>query len=190
MKITLRKASALQNAIQEAVKAIEVAVKVELNQFQGDAVLESARQKALTNESRRAELTRVLYQIRAQVGQANVASGIDARLASAAYIDKRIGQLQGCISADALQEDAVVISGKLEQIRSSKDEGRRSIYGFHDTVSTGVFTQADIVELKAKQQSLKKEKQKMNDEILELNVRTEITLTDDAVAVLTREGLV
>jgi hypothetical protein len=36
---------------------------------------------------------------------------------------------------------------------------------------------------------LKKEKQNINDKVLELNVRTEITLADDTVKVLKTEGL-
>jgi hypothetical protein len=36
---------------------------------------------------------------------------------------------------------------------------------------------------------LKKQKQKLNDEILELNIKTEIPLSDDIVATLQSEGL-
>jgi hypothetical protein len=37
--------------------------------------------------------------------------------------------------------------------------------------------------------NLKKQKQKLNDEILELNIKTEIPLADDTVATLQAEGL-
>jgi hypothetical protein len=36
----------------------------------------------------------------------------------------------------------------------------------------------------------KKNKQKLQDEILELNVKTEITISDNAVSVLQAEGLI
>lgn len=190
MNITLRKASALQNAIQEHIKSIDVKGNINLNQFQGDAVLAEARQTAVQNDQRRAALTNLLYGIRAMVGQANATSGIAERLARAAYIDKRVGQIQGLIATENLQEDSVVINGKLEQLRNDKGESRRSIYGYNDHVSTGVFTAEDIKAYKAKQQELKKQKQTLNDEILELNVRTEITLGDEAVELLKSEGLV
>lgn len=192
MKLTLRKASALQNAIQEAVKNIDVKVKTELNEFENaEQALVSANERAIQNDQRRETLTEVLYFIRAQVGQANATNGINERLARCAFIDKRIGQLQGLVSADALQDSLVVLNGKLDKIRNDKSEHRRSaIYGYNDTVSTGVFDQSQIDGFKAQIQTLKKEKQKLNDEVLELNVRTEIALSNETVAILAQEGLV
>ena len=40
-----------------------------------------------------ASLLAILYQIRASVATANVTSGVSEKLASAAYLDKRLGQL-------------------------------------------------------------------------------------------------
>ena len=188
MKLTLRKASALQQSIQETIRQIEVKTNIALNQFQGDAVLTSARQTAIDNDSRRYNLTKVLYTIRAKVGTANDANGISSKLTLAACIDKRVGQLQGLISADALQEDTVVVNGKLEQLRNDKSE--RRVYGYQDTVNTGVFTAEDIARFKSEQQDLKKQKQVLNDEIHELNVRSEIELDENTVFTLQQEGLV
>jgi hypothetical protein len=192
MKITLRKASALQNAIQEAVKNIEVTVKVELNEFE-DARLAmgKANDKLIQADQRRTALTKVLYVVRAQVGTANAECGINERLAKAAYIDKRIGQLTALVAAEAVQDSIAVIEGKLEKLKAPESaNSRRSLYGYSDTVGTGVLSQAQVDAFKAEQLALKKDKQKLNDEVLELNVRTEIALSDETVAVLTSEGLV
>lgn len=188
MKLTLRKASALQQSIQEAIRHIEVKTNIALNQFQGDAVLASARQIAIDNDSRRYNLTKVLYTIRGKVGTANDANGISSKLTLAACIDKRIGQLQGFVSVDSLQEDPIVVNGKLEQLRNDKSE--RRVYGYQDTVNTGVFTVEDNANFKKEQQDLKKQKQVLNDEILELNVRSEIELDENTVFTLQQEGLV
>jgi hypothetical protein len=192
MKITLRKASALQTAIQEAVKNIEVTVKVELNEFElPDTALTTANVKLISADQRRTALTKVLYVVRAQVGTANAECGINERLAKAAYVDKRIGQLTALVSSEAVQDNMLVINGKVEKLKADKGENsRRSLYGYSDTVSTGVLTQAQVDAFKAEQLALKKDKQKLNDEVLELNVRTEIALSDETVAVLTSEGLV
>jgi len=192
MKITLRKASALQNAIQEAVKNIDITVKVELNEFElPGTALSTANLKLISADQRRTSLTKALYTIRAQVGTANAECGINERLAKAAYVDKRIGQLTVLVSTEAVQDNMLVINGKVEKLKADKGENsRRSIYGYSDTVSTGVLTQAQVDEFKAEQLALKKDKQKLNDEVLELNVRTEIALSDETVAVLTSEGLV
>jgi predicted nucleic acid-binding Zn-ribbon protein len=53
-----------------------------------------------------------------------------------------------------------------------------------------VVSQEQIDQVKAEIQNLKKQKQKLNDEILELNIKTEIPLSDDVVATLTQEGLI
>jgi hypothetical protein len=192
MKITLRKASALQNAIQEAVKNIDITVKVELNEFElPGTALATANIKLIAADQRRTALTKALYTIRAQVGTANAECGINERLAKAAYVDKRIGQLTVLVSTEAVQDNMLIINGKVEKLKADKGENsRRSLYGYSDTVSTGVLTQAQVDEFKAEQLALKKDKQKLNDEVLELNVRTEIALSDETVAVLTSEGLV
>jgi hypothetical protein len=192
MKITLRKASALQTAIQEAVKNIDVTVKVELNEFESpDVALSTANAKLVAADQRRTALTKALYTIRAQVGTANAECGINERLAKAAYVDKRIGQLTALVAADAVQDNMTVIQGKLEKLKApGAENSRRSLYGYSDTVGTGVLTQAQVDGFKAEQLALKKDKQKLNDEVLELNVRTEVVLSDETVAVLTSEGLV
>jgi len=190
MNITLRKANALQNSIQEAVKNIKVNLTVELNEFQSvEDVLARANNELVENDARRQKLTMALYNIRALIGTANAASGINTNLAKAAFIDKRIGQLEELAKATEVTS-LEVINGKLEKIRSDKGENaRRSIYGYGDTVTTSVLSKEQIGQAKAEVLSLKKQKQKLNDEILELNIKTEIPLADDTVATLEAEKL-
>lgn len=192
MKVTLRKASALQSGIQDAIKAVEVTVKAELNEFEDTAeVLAKANTNTINSDNRRASLTACLYDIRSLVGSANAMNGINDRLAKAAYIDKRLGQLATLVQADAVQDSMVVINGKVEKLKAEKGENsRRSLYGYSDTVSTGVLTQEQISGFKAQVLDLKKSKQRINDEILELNVRTEIELPTEVEIVLNQEGLI
>jgi hypothetical protein len=190
MNITLRKANAIQNSIAEAVKNIKIELAVELNEFQNiEDTLSKANNELITNDGRRQSLTVALYNIRALVGTANAASGIDTALAKAAFIDKRIGQLEQLAGGTEITS-LEVIKGKLEKIKNDKgDSNRRSIYGYNDTVSTGVLSKEQIVQAKTEILNLKKQKQKLNDEILELNIKTEIPLGDDTVSTLQAEGL-
>jgi len=190
MNITLRKASAVQNSINDAVKNIRIDLTVELNEFQNvEDALSKANNELITNDGRRQNLIMALYNIRALVGTANAASGIDTALAKAAFIDKRIGQLEELAKATEITS-LEVIKGKLEKIKNDKgDNTRRSIYGYSDTVSTGIVSKEQITQAKTEILNLKKQKQKLNDEILELNIKTEIPLSDDTVATLTAEGL-
>ena len=191
MNITLRKANAIQNSIVETVKNIKVELTVELNEFQNiEDTLSRANNELITNDGRRQSLTVALYNIRALVGTANAASGIDTALAKAAFIDKRIGQLEQLAGGTEITS-LEVIKGKLEKIKNDKgDSNRRSIYGYSDTVSTGVLSKEQIHQAKTEILNLKKQKQKLNDEILELNIKTEIPLGDDTVTTLQTEGLI
>jgi hypothetical protein len=188
MKLTLRKANALQNAIQEQVKEIAVTMTVSLNEFQNATVaLTTARDTLVKNDVRRTALTKVLYKIRAQVGRANVESGVADLLTDAAYIDKRLGHLKS-LTESKVVEDFALIEGKLEKIRTQEKSTR--MYGYGDTVDTGVLTADQIEGYKAEMRDLKKQKQSINDRVLELNVRTEIELSAETVSVLTSESLV
>ena len=190
MNITLRKANAVQNSINETVKNIRVNLTIEINEFQNvEDTLSKANNELIVNDGRRQNLTMALYNIRALVGTANAANGIDTALAKAAFIDKRISQLEQLASGTEITS-LEVVKGKLEKIKNDKgDNTRRSLYGYSDTVSTGVLSKEQIAQARTEILNLKKQKQKLNDEILELNIKTEIPLGDDTVATLTAEGL-
>lgn len=189
MNITLRKANALQNSINDALKHVDVKVKVSLNEFQdAEGVLAVSQADAKQNIERRVALTNALYEIRKAVGEVNHTAGVDAKLTELARIEKQI-QLYGAYVGSEVREAAVVIAGKLEKLRNDKSE-RRSIYGYGDTVDTGVFTADDVAAFKAVVANLKKQKQALQDAVLEANVRNEVVLGEAVVKTLQAEGLV
>lgn len=191
MNISLRKANAVQAGINDAIKSIDIKTSIELNEFQDVAVeLKKANDVLFANDARRQRLLLALYNVRGLVGAANAQSGIDMKLATAAFLDKRLAQLDTLAKLEPVT-DLAVINGKLEKIRNDKSETARSrIYGYNDTVSTTVIGAEQIAQVKTEVQNLKKQKQKLNDEILELNIKTEIPLSDDVVATLQAEGLI
>jgi uncharacterized protein YdcH (DUF465 family) len=189
MNITLRKANAVQNSIQETIKAIQTRLSIEINEFQDPAAeLKKANDTVFAADHRRQKLLLALYNIRGLVGTANAQSGIDLKLATSAYVDKRVAQLDDIVKAKPMTE-LTVLNGKLEKIRNRKEDSRMSLYGREDAVETSVLAQEQIDQAKAEVQNLKKQKQKLNDEILELNIKTEIPLSDEVVATLQAEGL-
>ncbi len=189
MNITLRKANAVQNSIQEAIKGINPPKNIELNEFQDVmAELEKANKAVFEADNRKQKLLLALYNIRGLTGTANASTNINMNLAKAAFIDKRISQLEELSKQNALGS-IEVIKGKLEKIKNLKDEARSRVFGYNDTVTTSVITQEQIDQAKAEILNLKKQKQKLNDEILELNIKTEIPLSEDVVQTLQAEGL-
>jgi len=189
MNITLRKANAVQNSINEAIQSIKIETTVNLNEFQDPVeTLQKANDTLFTNDARRQKLLLALYNIRGLVGTANAGSGVDVNLAKAAFIDKRIKQLEE-LSRATVVGDIAVLTGKLDKIKARPADARANMYGYSDTVETGVIAPEQAKQIKDEIKNLKKQKQKINDEILELNIKTEIPLSEDTVATLTAEGL-
>ena len=191
MNISLRKAAALQNRIQETLRTIELKSQINVDEFQNlAAVTAAANAEFIANDKRRTDLILALYNIRSLVGLANASSGISKDLATAAFVDKRIAQLSEVVGCEA-QEDLAIIQGRLDKIKSQEALTQRSrLYGDIDTVRVGVLTREQLAVFKQEVLDLKKEKQKINDRVLELNVSTQITLGDQTAKTLTDENLI
>jgi len=190
MNVSLRKANAIQNLISETIKSIKITYSIDLNEFENPELsIKTANDELFDNDARRHALLLALYNIRGLVGVANVHSGINDKLAMAAFIDKRISQLDELITLKPLTSFDV-IKGKLEKIRNRKEETRASLYGRDDVVSTSVVSQEQINQAREELKKLKKQKQKINDEVLELNITTEVPLSDDIVNTLQKEGII
>ena len=190
MKISLRKASAIQNSINDAVKNIEFNTTVKINEFQeAEQEISKAASTVCTNLIRRDALIDALYEIRKAVGAANSQAGLDTRLADVAHLEKQIQFYNGMAGKDVRESDKVV-AGRLDKIRNGKDESRRSIYGYNDTVDTSVFTKEDLDGFRRIVAKAKKQKQKLQDEILELNVKTEVEVSAQSETTLASEGLI
>jgi len=190
MNISLRKANAIQNGINDLIRVIEIKTEIEINEFQDASLeLQKANNTLFVNDSRRQKLLLSLYNIRGLVGTANANSGIDLKLATAAFVDKRISQLEDLAKIRPVTELSVIL-GKLDKIRNRKEESRSSLYGREDVVSTTVISSEQLDQIRAEIRNLKKQKQKLNDEILELNIKTEIPLSEEVVNTLTAEGLI
>jgi hypothetical protein len=188
MNISLRKANALQNSINDAIKGIDLKGQVSLTEFHAPIMeISKATSAFKTNLDRRDSLVKELYEIRKQVSAANSRVGVDDKLTEIAYLEKQI-QNYTTLAGNEVREQEAVVLGKLDKIKNRKEDAR-SIYGYESTVSTSVFTEADIRGFKAFVTGAKKAKQKLQDEVLELNVRTEITLGEQAVQTLQSEGL-
>jgi hypothetical protein len=187
MNISLRKAAALQNAIQDTIRSIKVEPVIRVNEFVNpERVIVDANTTLVENDGRRVALSIAYYNIRSLTGAANTACGINMKLATAAFVDKRIAQLGEL--TDSGVRDIGVVSRRLDKIRSS--DTSTSMYGREETVQTSVLTEDQVAAFKSELQALKKQKQSLNDEILELNIKTEIPLGENTVTTLKNEGLI
>ncbi len=188
LKVSLRKANAIQTNINDLLKTIAVKTTVELSEFQEPtAMLQAANDALMAADVRRSDLLMALYSIRATMGIANFQCGIGNKLSHLAYIDKRLNQLDPLIQESAGLKDLAVITGQLDKIRNRREEHR--LYGYESTVTSGVLQSSQVESIRGIIRELKKQKQSLNDEVLHLNVTTEIELTDEVENILKKEGI-
>lgn len=187
MQVSLRKANALQVAINEALKGLEFKSDVSINEFQNPAQeIELAQEKFNRNVQRRWNLISALYNIRSQVSAANAANNIDGLLADLARLEKDIVFFSQYVKA-SVRTDLKILGGKLEKIANRDGES----YSFHSSeVSTSIFEEGDLENFRINLSTSKKKKQALQDQLLEVNVRTTIELATSTVEVLKAEDII
>jgi hypothetical protein len=174
MKLTLRKANAVQAAINEALKALDLKTRVELNEFEEvEDQIQKSRDRFLENCITRNSLVTALYEIRASVAQANAGAGVNDMLANVALLEKQIS-FNNTLAREGAQTALRVLNGQVKKNADSKDEYR---YGLRE-VSTSIFTEEEVETFRKNVANFKREKQRLQDRLLELNVQTEIALTE------------
>ena len=186
MQVSLRKANALQVAINEALKGLEFKADISINEFQSPAKeIELAKQKFDRNVQRRWNLLAALYDIRTKVAAANAANKIDNLLADLARIEKDLVFFAPFAKANT-STDLKVIEGKLEKISNRTEDS----YYAKAEVETSIFGEGDLVTYRTYMSDFKKKKQALQDQLLEVNVRTTIELATGTVEVLKSEDII
>lgn len=187
MNITLRKANTLQEAIGEFVKSMELNFTVDLNEYASPAdVITNYAESLVTADKTRMTFLSMQYEIRGLIGAAKSKSGIDLKLTMLAYMDSRIKQITPMINLEKIAPIAEV-EGKLEKIRKRPPEVQT--YGMSDTVTTSVVTPEFIKQITEELKLLKRQRQKLSDDILETNIGVTIPIPDHMIEPLTNAGL-
>lgn len=181
MKLTLRKANAVQAAINEAIKTLDLGTTVTLNEFEGvTEQIKSARDRFFAANETRNDLVTALYEIRRKVATANATAGINNMLSNVAQAEKIIS-FNTMLASKGTQTALRVLAGQVQKNAEAKDEG----YGYsRRDVVTSIFTAEEIEDFRRAAASAKREKQRLQDRLLELNVRTEIELDEQTAVFL------
>lgn len=185
MNITLRKANAVQISINEMIRGLAFDTSVRINEFEDhNEQINAVRDVFDTHLATRTKLVGALYEIRKAVAVANADNGINNMLAEVAMLEKEI-QFNNTFATQQPRLSDAVITGKIAKIKDAKED---RYYG-RDDVTTTVFTKAEVEEYKRTVADLKRQKQKLQDTLLELNVQTEITLDDETATFLERADI-
>jgi hypothetical protein len=187
MKISLRKAKVVQTNILECIESIRYVLSVEINEFQDvNALMQQAYNNTIAADKRRNDLTAAIYEIRDLVGAANASSGIDTLLTQIAYIDRRVKQVTELSNATEVLPPEV-LAGRVERLKFEKES--IGSYRSGSTSYTGIFTREQLTQFKAEITQLKRQRQRLNDRLLHLNMTTEISLKDETVNLLKGEDI-
>ena len=186
MKLTLRKANAIQAAINEAIKGLDLGTSVTLNEFEGvEDQIQSVRDRFWTHAATRNQLTMALYEIRVRVARANAESGINDHLANVAYLEKQISH-NTMLAGKGAQTALRVLNGQVKKLSEVKEDG----FGYrHNPITTSIFTEEEIEGFKRTAADFKREKQRIQDLLLELNVQTEIDLDEETADFLKKADI-
>ena len=186
-KLSLRKSAAVQNEIRNAIKELNLVGTISLTEFDvgPEEKVNKRHGEAWDIINRRDQLTAVLYRIRSAVSTANQLSGISDMLATVAMIETRIKDLETASKFTA-RTDSVEVTARVEKLRNTKEDR----YSFGErTVEVGLFSEGEIAGFKNSIAELKRQRQNIRDKVLEANIRSEITLSEEDSAILSTAGI-
>lgn len=188
MDITLRKAKQIQQAIQESINSIPLPTNVQITEYDDPIkTIHKTSQTLTDNLFKKQELISALYKIRLLVGNKNATSGLDEKLTLIAEVQAKQDVFANLMNS-GVQQDVNMILGMYEKIKSMSSVDS---YGRLNQQAFNVFvTNQDTVDLyKAKYKELHAQKVSLQDEVLELNLKTKIKLDSGTVKVLKEAGV-
>ena len=192
MKVTLRKASALQAAVSNLIGEIYArpVVSVDDESVLAEDVAQ-AKEDYRTNLRRLRSLIEVKYSLRKAIGDLNLSSGVTSLLTQEREIAELMGELDNvvertngrCFTVEQMQ-------AKFDKHNQRVALSGSSYMGRSITVETDLISKEEVAELRKEILSLKRQRQTVNDRVLEINVSTYVTLTDAEEKILMDEGLI
>lgn len=193
MQVNLRKANAIQSEVRKAISNVKTDVNTTVTEFTVSIVdaMEKAKSEFLAAVKRKEQLNAALFDIRAAVGRANAQAGVGDLLAEVERIDGKMAIINTVANATAAKTfDELLARVNKLKATSTAENSRLAIYGDrYSNVETTVVDQGTIDAAKAEVKALKRAKQDLQDKLLNVNVGTTITLSEDTVKVLKEEGI-
>ena len=189
MKVSLRKANALQEQLNEAIKTRPNADH-EVNVIDYElwrSEIENAQTKYYKEVERKLDMVEARFSIRKRIANHNTLCGVTNLLADLNQIESQITTIQRWIlQREVRQKDEV-----LEKQRNRKvARAENADFDGYISMDVSVISRNDHDHWTEKLQELKRTKAKLNDDLLSLNIKTEIDLPSQVVKVLKQENLI
>lgn len=191
MKINLRKASVVQQTIQDEVKRIgteKTALSVSLFETEVEGKLDEQLAKVVETNRRAGRLLEANRFLRATVARKNAEVGIADYLAEEAYLASAEARLKA-LSEVTARQSLTSLQAEIESRKANSNNERMSIYGRDYSVEVNVVPAEVIEKAKAELEGIRKRRRKIKDEMVSINVRTEFEVPEQVALVLTELGL-
>ena len=189
MRVSLRKANALQEQLNEAIKnrpsADHEVNVVDYEMWKSE--IENAQTKWYKEIESKLKMVEARFSIRKNIANHNTLSGVTDLLTDLNHVESKMTTIQRWI----LQRDVRSKDEVLEKQRSRKvARAENADYDGYISMDVSVISKGDHDHWAEKVQELRRTKARINDELLSLNIKTEIDLTPEVVKTLKQENLI
>ena len=191
MKINLRKASVVQQTITDEIKRLgteSTSIKVSLFETNVTALLDEQLKKVQENHAHAGRLMSANRFLRAIVARKNAEVGIADYLAEEAMLASAETRLKSFSDA-VVRPSLTALQAEIESRKASGANERASIYGREYSVDVNVVPAESIATAKTELEGIRRRRRKIKDEMVSINVRTEIEVPEQVALVLTELGL-
>ena len=189
MKLTLRKANALQLLINEQIASTSIQTQVSVGKYDNPtaAVIHAGEIFLLTLEKTRSLLA-VLYSIREKVAKSSHSAGVSAILSEVAHIDKLSAVLKPLANLSSFAPTEEVLLAAHADLK--KDVPQTSYSQPKNSFTTGAIPPNWLPGYVKEVSDLRKRKQSLSDKLLELNITHEIELSSAEEETLKKYDLI
>ena len=185
MQLNLRQAHELQTRINSTVKELQDEMETNVDLFyEGEpaGVLSNMTNRVFTDLETIQKLLMIKSELRTKVAEKNAQAGIDGRLSQIACL-QRIIEAYERVMGRGMRQDLFAIKERLasrrEAHKANPDNSDR--YSCSDSFNVDVLDKKDHSEIKSRIKKFRREIRDMQEQILQLNVNTYVTLEQGTV---------
>ena len=185
MQLNLRQAHELQTRINSTVKELQDDMELNVDLFyEGEpaGVLSDMTNRVFTDLETIQKLLMIKSELRTKVAEKNAQAGIDGRLSQIACL-QRIIEAYERVMGRGMRQDLFAVKERLasrrEAHKANPDNSDR--YSCSDSFNVDVLDKKDHSEIKSRIKKFRREIRDMQEQILQLNVNTYVTLEQGTV---------
>ena len=185
MQLNLRQAHELQTRINSTVKELQDEMELNVDLFyEGEpaGVLSNMTNKAFGDLETIQKLLMIKAELRTKVAEKNAQVGIDQRLSQIACLQRMIEAYER-VMGRGMRQDLFAVKERLasrrEAHKANPDNGDR--YSCSDSFNVDVLDKKDHAEMKSRIKSFRREIRDTNEQVLQLNVNSYVTLEQGIV---------